>query len=148
MYKRIGIGPRRHYEITFGLAKGYGENAVVHSVDDAKAAHALWMLKRMDNPDPKDRDFLTGSFTKSTVGYGWPPNGDSTGGTGDEPCVLFAGDVSVLYGTHLSDEQVGKILDDLASSVGEALGQTRVYVSYRDDAWVLEKQGGETPNGK
>jgi hypothetical protein len=112
-------------------------------LEEAILALKEWMVRRAAS----GVDFLTGTVSAGQVVYAWP-EGPGKAGSGDEPCAVFAGEVSVLYGTHLTEQAVEEILDDLASEVGRALGQTRVYVSYRDMAWVLQTEQTETPTGE
>jgi hypothetical protein len=54
----------------------------------------------------------------------------------------------VLYSANLSDDEVVGLLNELAAHLGNALGQTRVYVAYRDRTWVLQAEETATPTGE
>ena len=143
MMKRVGSDVRRAFSVAFGLQEGYAQGARVHSFEEATMALKEWMVRRAAS----GKDFLTGTLSAGEVVYAWP-DGPGKAGSGSEPCAVFAGEVSVLYAAHLSDQVAEEILDDLASEVGRALGQTRVYVSYLDMTWVLQTEQTQTPTGE
>lgn len=144
-YKRAEAktSERRPFSITLGIVEGYGPEGKVHSVEEAVEASLDWMKSQA----AAGRSYLTGTFTTGEVVYAWPEGPGEAGG-GHEPTATFSGEVSVLYNADTSDEEVVRLLDELASYLGSALGQTRVYVSYRDETWVLQAEQTKTPTGE
>ncbi len=145
MYKIVdgSKGERRSFAITVGLQECYGDDATVHTVEEV----VPFIENHLKAAAAAGRQFLTGSVTAGTVVYAWPEGPGNAGG-GNEPQAAFVGEVSPLYNADLSDEEVEVILNDLASELGSALGQTRVYVAYRDELWILQKEDTETPTGE
>lgn len=131
--KILAAGARRSFAVTVGTKSGYNPHAVAKTPLEVWAIVLDWMTSRAN----AGRPFLTGTATPGEVLYAWK------GGRGHEPVVTFAGEVSVLYSADLGDSEVVLILNELAEVLAEKLFQTRVYVSYRDEAWVLEREGGE-----
>ncbi|MDD5760832.1 MAG: hypothetical protein PHF45_02180 [Candidatus Pacebacteria bacterium] len=136
-------GIRRSFSITVSLQEGYGESGVVHPIEEAIKSSMEWMKARASQGLP----FITGTFVLGQVVYAWPEGYGKAGG-GSEPEIIFQGEISPLYLGNLSDEEAKLLLNNLASELGVALGQTRVYVSYRDETWVLQTQGKKTPTGE
>ena len=145
MYKIVcgSRGPKRSFVVTVGLREGYGSDAVAHPIDAAVEAAMEWMKARASH----GQSFLTGTVTSGEVVYAWPEAPGQAGG-GHEPTAIFSGEVSPLYAGHLSDEEVEVMLNELASHLGQILGQTRVYVAYRDETWVLQAEETATPTGE
>jgi len=136
-------GARRSFAITVGLAEGYGAQAKVHPVSEAIEAAMNWMKNKAAN----GQLFLTGTFTTCEVVYAWP-EGEGKAGGGHEPTAVFSGEVSPLYNAAMTDQEVVDILNDLAGHLGSTLGQTRVYVAYRDEIWILQAEETATPTGE
>jgi len=135
-------GTRRPYTITLGLQEGYGTTGKTHSFEEAQDLFLQWMTKRALIKLP----FLTGTLSHGQVLYAWA---DKEGAHGaHEPAAVFSGEVSILYGGDLTDKEVEVILNDLTSFVGTSLGQTRVYVSYKEHTWVLQQEESKTPTGE
>lgn len=135
---------RRSFAITTGLQEGYGPTGVTHNVNDVVNAAAAWMKSRAAAGQP----FITGTVSAvGTVVYAYP-TGSGAAESGTEPSATFSGEVSVLYSANLADEQVVDLLNNLAASLGNALGQTRVYVAYRDRTWVIQAEETATPTGE
>lgn len=134
----------RSFKIVVGLQEGYSTTGKVHTVDEVVQAALEWMKSRAD----AGQDFLTGTVVAGTVVYAWRPNGPSKAGGGYEPVAEFHGEVSPLYAAHLTDGEVKVMLDEFAATLGRALGQTRVYVAYRNETWVLQAEQTVTPTGE
>jgi len=135
---------RRSFAITLGLSEGYGESAKVHTRQEVVDAALAYMKAKAAAGEP----FLTGTVSaEGTVVYAWPESPGKSGG-GKENTIVFYGEVSVLYNADTSDEDVKAMLDDMATSLGSILGQTRVYVAYRDQTWVLQAEQTATPTGE
>lgn len=135
---------RRSFAITLGLSEGYGDAAKIHSRQEVIEASLAYMKAKAAEGKP----YLTG--TVSAVGavvYAWPEGPGKSGG-GTEDNLTFTGEVSVLYNADTSDEEVEAMLDEFAAHLGGILGQTRVYVAYRDKTWVVQAEKMETPTGE
>lgn len=136
------IGTRRAFTITVGTQEGYGDSAKKHTLAEVVGAAKSWMMQKAAS----GKSFVTGFFTSGEVVYAWP-EGEGKAGGGSEPNATFQGEVTPLYGAHLTDEEVKVLLNDLASHLGEKLGQTRVYVRYREEVWILQAEDQTTPTG-
>ncbi|MCC7160256.1 hypothetical protein IT399_00805 [Candidatus Nomurabacteria bacterium] len=128
-----GKAPR--FAITMGLQEGYGPTAKKHQVDEVvdlveaflKAAAAA------------GRPYLTGSVTTGVVVYAWPEGPGQAGG-GHEPQATYSGEVNPLYNSGMAEGAIVEFLNSLASVLGSALGQTRVYVVFAGDMWILQAE--------
>ena len=129
---------RRAYTITVGLQIGYD---VAPAVPKSIARNIVldWIARRIVEKKP----FLTFRMTHCDLLYGWAAE-DGFPQTVSEPGLFLDGDVSVLHGAHIRDGEIMEMLDDVAERLGAALKQTRVYLTYRATAWVLEREE-ETP---
>lgn len=146
MFKRVPAvtSLRRSFSLTLGLREGYDDvSSKRHTVEEVIHHLQAWMVRRISARKP----FLTGAVSKGEVVYAWP-EGDGSIGKSHEPVVNFSGEVSALYDAHLSDKQVEKMLDSLAAHLGKHLGQTRVYVAYRDKTWILQAEGKKSSRGE
>jgi hypothetical protein len=58
--------------------------------------------------------------------------------------ALFTGEAVHAYLGHLHDGAIEEMLNELATELGAALGQERVYVAFADRTWILDagKLGG------
>lgn len=124
---------RRPYSITLGLRPGYG-NEPETPIDAVEQEHARWMCERAAAELP----FLTAVIHYATVSYAWP-RPDTTPEHAIEPVLQLSGEVSVLYAARVSDDQAVDMLDELAGRLADVAGQQRVYVSYRDRTWALDR---------
>lgn len=143
MYRIRGFGRRRQFEVTCGLVARCGESTEVHSVEQAIKVVQDWMKSRAAACHP----FLTGMVSPGQEVYAWP-KGPGAAGAASEPIIRFSGEVSILYNSELTDEEVGQLLDEVAGRLGATLGQTQVYVAYRDQAWVLQDERSFAPTGE
>ena len=146
MFKRVEAKTtlRRSFAITLGLSEGYGESAKIHTREEVIEAAFSYMKAKAASGQP----YLTGTVSAvGTVVYAWPEGPGKSGG-GTEDNLTFTGEVSVLYNAETSDEEVEAMLDEFAAHLGGILGQTRVYVAYRDKMWVLQAEKTETPTGE
>ncbi len=136
-------GERREFKITVGLAEGYGPTARLHTADEAISVVETYLKKRA----AAGESYLTGTITTGQVVYAWP-EGPGKAGSGHEAVTVYSGEVSPLYNSGLSDELIRKMLDEMAAEIGGQLGQTRVYVAYRDEIWILQREETATPTGE
>ncbi len=145
MYKVVegsrGEAPR--FDITCGLQEGYGPNAKLHSADEVVSLVEAYLKECAASGRP----YLTGSVTAGAVVYAWP-EGEGKAGGGHEPQATYGGEKNPLYNASVTDEQVTGFLNGLASVLGAALGQTRVYVAYNGDMWILQREDAATPTGE
>lgn len=144
MYNQVAgsRGTRRSFTITCGLQVGYGEGKVLHSAEEAVEIALGWMK----NKAAAGLAYLTGTISTGEVVYAWP-EGEGKAGGGHEPTIAFTGEVNPLYNAGMSAEEAIVILNDLATALGTALGQTRVYVAYCDQIWILQAEDKTTPTG-
>lgn len=136
-----GSAPR--FAITVGLQEGYGPTGKSHTADEV----VTLVEEFLKECAASGRTFLTGSVTTGTVVYAWPEGPGKSGG-GREPNAVYSGEKNPLYNSAMTAEQVGEFLNELATRLGSALGQTRVYVAYNGDMWILQKEKSTTPTGE
>ena len=139
----VKTNERRSFAITVGLQEGYGPTGRLHDHYGACDIIKKWIKERA----AAGLTFIGGTLTDGDVIYGWL-NDQEVAIANDEPVVVFSGEVSVIYNFDVSDGEIIGLLNDLAGRLGSELGQTRVYVTYRDKAWVLQAEGEKTPTGE
>lgn len=143
MYKIIEKNFAPHFAITCGLQEGYGPDAKLHTTDEV----VNLVEAHLKECAASNKIYLTGSITTGTIVYAWP-EGEGKSGGGHEPQVTYSGEKNPLYNSSVTDEQVAEFLNGLASVLGAALGQIRVYVAYNGDMWILQREGAATPTGE
>ncbi len=145
MYKIVenSFGRAPSFAITCGLQEGYGPDAKLHTADEVVSL----VETHLKECAASGRPYLTGFVTTGTIVYAWP-GGEGKAGGGHEPQATYGGEKNPLYNSSVTDEQVAEFLNGLASVLGAALGQTRVYVAYDGDMWILQKEGSSTPTGE
>ena len=126
-------GPRRDFRITVGLREGWDDEGRVYDVSEAVRTARAWMTRRVAKGLPA----LSGMFTRAEVTYAWP-RPDGTAGSDREPVAIFIGEAVHTYLGHLPDPEIEDLLNELAAELGAALGQERMYVSFRDRTWILD----------
>jgi len=126
-------GPRREFRITVGLREGWDAEGRVFDVTEAVRTARAWMTRRVE----LGLHALSGMFTRGEVTYAWPRPDGSTG-SDREPVAIFSGEAVHAYLGHLPDADIEDMLNDLAKELGAALGQERLYVSFRDRTWILD----------
>jgi hypothetical protein len=137
-------GTRRSFSITVGIRPGYlGIGLAPKAMEEAIEITESWMKGRA----AKGLPYLTGTIVRGDVIYAWP-EGDGKAGSSTEPVAIFQGEVSPLYNKGLHDGEVVNLLDELASRFGTELEQTRVYISYTDETWIMQAEKTETPTGE
>jgi hypothetical protein len=52
--------------------------------------------------------------------------------------ALFTGEAVHAYLGHLSDAAIKAVLNELATELGAALGQERIYVAFDDRTWISD----------
>jgi hypothetical protein len=130
-------GSRRDFRITVGLREGWDAEGRVYDVSEAVRTARAWMTRRVAKGLPA----LSGMFTRAEVTYAWP-RPDGTAGSDREPVAIFIGEAVHAYLGHLSDDEIEVLLNELAAELGAALGQERMYVSFRDRTWILDSGVG------
>ncbi len=141
--KMVGGGVRRSFELAVGLRQGYGDSAVTHTVAEVVDLVVDHLKSRV----AAGKVYLTGTVVLGEVAYAWPEGPGKAGG-GHEPIALYQGEVSPLYNAETTDEEAVQILTDLAGHLAEALGQTRVYLVYRETVTVFQMEDTVTPTGE
>jgi hypothetical protein len=134
-------GPRRDFRISVGLREGWDAEGRVFDVSEAVRTARAWMKRRVESGQPA----LSGMFTRAEVTYAWPRD-DGTVGSDREPVALFTGEAVHAYLGHLSDAAIEAMLNELATELGAALGQERIYVAFADRTWILDagEHGSDT----
>lgn len=128
-YSILAAERGRHFEITGGLVEGYDNLNQYHSLDEVYEAHASWQ---------KARNIIQGvrvMYVK--ILYGWRENAELE--WAEEPGFLISGGINILYDTDLSDDDALARILDLAEWMGAALGQTRMYVTFDERDYILER---------
>ena len=57
--------------------------------------------------------------------------------------ALFTGEAVHAYLGHLSGAAIEAMLNELATELGAALGQERIYVAFVDRTWMPASTGGD-----
>ena len=135
-------GPRRDFRISVGLGEGWDAEGRVFDLSKAVRTARAWMKGRVASGQLA----LSGMFPRAEVTYAWRRD-DSTVGSDREPGALFTGGAVHPYLGHLSDAAIEAMLNELATELGVALGQERIYVARPDlgcvDEFNQAKAGGE-----
>jgi len=125
-------GPRRDFRITIGLREGWDAEGRVFDASEAVRTAKAWMRRRVEARLPA----LSGMFTRAEVTYAWRRE-DDTVGSDREPVAIFTGEAVHAYLGGLPDEDIEAMLNELASELGDALGQERIYIAFCDRTWIL-----------
>lgn len=138
-----GNAPR--FSIICGLREGYGPAGKLHTADEV----VTLVEDYLRGCAAAGRPFLTGIITTGTVVYAWPGGpGPGTARSDHEPQATYSGGKNPLYNSAMTAEQVADFLNDLGSRLGAAFGQTRIYVAYAGDMWILQREDVATPTGE
>lgn len=129
-------GPRRDFRISVGLREGWDAEGRVFDVSEAVRTARAWMKRRVEAGRPA----LSGMFTRAEVTYAWPRD-DGTVGSDREPVALFTGEAVHAYLGNLPDAAIEEMLNELATELGAALGQERIYVAFAERTWILDAGG-------
>ncbi|GJE57822.1 hypothetical protein [Methylobacterium thuringiense] len=129
-------GPRRDFRIAVGLREGWDEEGRVYDVSEAVRTARAWMRRRVSAGLPA----LSGMFGRAEVTYAWM-RPDGSVGSDREPVALFTGEAVHAYLGHLPDAALVGMLNELATELGAALGQERIYVAFADRTWILDAEG-------
>ncbi|HEU5114204.1 MAG TPA: hypothetical protein VFT82_00380 [Candidatus Paceibacterota bacterium] len=133
---------RRSFQISIGLEEGYG-SGIRHTKREVEHLIGEWIKSRME----KGEKSVAGAVVPGTMIYAW--NSPLAGVLVNfEDLVFFVGDVSPLYCADYTDDEVKEVLRDLASFLGEALKQTRMYVAYRDEMAIYQDDKTLHPTGR
>jgi hypothetical protein len=130
-YKIIedSVGPKRSFSITVGLNEGY-DSPCSHNIYELIWECIDWMIDRVE----KNLPYLPGMWKTADMCY--VHNGHQI----IEPVAIFCGEVNHLYNSNLKDNDIEEMLNELASVLGSTTNQTRVYLSFCDKMWILEKE--------
>jgi len=126
-------GPRRDFRVSVGLREGWDPEGRVFDVSEAVRTARAWMKRRVEAGQPA----LSGMFARAEVTYAWP-RPDGSVGSDREPVALFTGEAVHAYLGHLPDAAIEAMLNELATELGAALGQERIYVAFADRTWILD----------
>jgi hypothetical protein len=145
-YKIIpgSVGVRKSFQVTCGLRVGYDAAAVTHTGEEAVES----VLEQLKFRAAAGLPYLTGTITTGEVVYAWS-DGPGKAGGGHEPVIRYEGEVNPLYNKNLLEnhDEVVAILNELGIALGAALGQTRIYLAYDGQTWILEAEKAVTPTG-
>jgi hypothetical protein len=129
------VGQRRDFRISVGLREGWDTEGRVFDVSEAVRTARAWMKRRVEAGQPA----LSGMFTRAEVTYAWP-RPDGTVGSDREPVALFTGEAVHAYLGHLPNAVIEGMLNELATELGAALGQERMYIAFADRTWILDAE--------
>lgn len=132
--KSKNVIKKKTFEISFGLRKGYEEDAEKASISEVVNLTKEWMLSRCNNGLP----ILTGYIDEKILLYPVRNNKESNIHITSEPGGVFAGSLSPNYDKGRSDKEVQETLSDLARFLGIALCQKRIYLSYCDKQFTID----------
>lgn len=132
-------GPRRDFRIAVGLREGWDKDGRVYDISEAVKIARRWMQRRVEAGLPA----LSGMFNRGEVTYAWR-GPDDVVGSDREPVAIFTGEAVHAYLGHLSDAEVEGMLNELATELGAALAQERLYISLSDQTWILDAGERET----
>src|SRR5215475_4684940 len=123
MSKLVGLTECRPFKITTSLSEGSGRRGKTHSFDEAARVIEEWIAAQGWNGD----GYLPGALQTGTyvLGHG---SGEATS-TDLEPAIEFFGNVSSFL-ADMPDDEIKKMLNDLAFRLAQRLGQVRVEVEY------------------
>jgi|GEM_PF-1424122 len=133
--KSQNVMHKKTFEISFGLRKGYKEDAETSSIADVIELAKTWMQVRKNS----DLPILTGYIDDKVLVY--PVRKGQTDGkfhATAEPGCVFTGSLSPNYDKGRSDAEVRETLSDLARFLGTELGQERMYLSYCDKQFTID----------
>ena len=133
-YTTVLQGERRSFTITLGLSEGYGDDSVTHHPTTANKVVGNWMEVR----SKEGLLTISGFFMAIELHYTYQEDGNAR--AKQEPGVRFLGEVSIRRLGAVADDKIVEALNDLADSLGAALGQEHVIVTYRDQTWIRELQ--------
>lgn len=136
-------GPAPRFAITVGLQEGYNLGEKTHSVAEVTKIIEAYLRGLAES----NRRFLNGVVTTGNVVYAWPSNDTGPADATHEPVVVFSGEVNPLYNVAMRQSEIEYFLNTLAQQLGEALNQTRVYVAFDGQMWILQKEGSTSSAG-
>lgn len=143
-------GPSLAYSISCGLQEGWGDTGRLHTLEEAKIAVKA-VLEKHAKEGGKDCLLLSGRFLAGPGVYAWCSD-DGSVGSGEEDGFEYVGATKPLYsiwqGSQITREQIWALLIELASALGSALGQGRVYVALGDETLILQQEEVVTPTGE
>ena len=113
-------GPRRDFRISVGLREGWTLRAECLTCSEAVRTARAWMKRRVESGQPAP----SGMFTRAEVTYACHATTYGTVGSDREPVALFTGEAVHAYLGHLSDAAIEAMLNELATALGAALGQS------------------------
>ncbi len=126
------------FEITVGLREGHNNYfsaspGVIHSVEEVVSLVKGHLRKCSLSRIP----FLNGKIIQCQLVHAELAQGRRAPTT-DEPAVTYSGITNLLCNSGLSDKEAIEFLHGLASVLGRALGQERVYVTFNGATEILE----------
>ena len=133
--KAQNVIKKKTFEISFGLRKGYKEDAEISSITDVIELVKSWIQVRVNQGLP----ILTGTIDDRVLVY--PVRKGYSDGkyhATAEPGGVFTGSLTPNYDKGRSDTEVRETLADLAKFLGTELKQERMYLAYCDKQWTID----------
>ncbi|HEY3916159.1 MAG TPA: hypothetical protein VGL83_00115 [Stellaceae bacterium] len=125
-------GERREFRITIGLRAGYGADGVIFDVAQAVAVAERWLADRQ----ARGLAVLSGMMTRGEIIYA------KDGTAMREAVAIFAGEVQPSS-PHPTDADIETALNDLGSCLAQALDQEEISIAYRDEIWLMRRNGAQ-----
>lgn len=129
-YTTVGEGFRRTFTVTVGLRVGYDPKSVIYHPSMVEDIVDTWMEDRLR----ENSLAISGFFTEIKLHYA---RGETNATQAvREPGLRFWGEVSIRRHGDKTDKEIVVALNNLADTLGKALSQVDITVSYRDKTWV------------
>lgn len=135
-YEVANAGSCVPFSISCGLQEGYGDTGILHTTAEAESV----IMAVLERSAAVGGYIPSGNLVCGECLYAWP------GGSGSEPSVLYTGETKPEFPAPIS--QVRERLIELASALGSALGQSRVYVRLGGKLIVLQAEEAVLPTDK
>lgn len=147
-FKVIGRSRRRSFKLTIGLEPGYdaGTGAAAETTYQVRYRSTADSVRAwLASQSAAGRPFLNGTLTRGLRLYTRPhdPSLRMTARAYAEEVAVFAGEVSPVHLADTPDAEIEFALTDLAKFLCERCEQTRIYVAYAGETWVVQR--GDAP---
>jgi RecA-family ATPase len=124
--------PKKQWQVNMGLVEGYDiKNSKIHTIEEVHEAFKKWIISRKKIKSP----ILSGSVQYETMIY---PYGDNDAIL--EPSAVIKGELSPKFDKHRHDYEVIETIKSLAIMLLIDHGQTRVYYSYCNVQYTVDKK--------
>jgi hypothetical protein len=113
--------------MSIGLIEGYS-GSKLHTLQEAEQIVMDWLASQLAS----GKTYLPGRFDYNRMLYAHHVKAVA------EETAVYEGEVSPLYNSKVSDKKVTATLIELATLLAKKLKQTRIYLTYRDEIFILE----------